>query len=162
MKKILIILIIILFCSGCNNNNNKTFETTNTNYNDNYNTYYGYLIIPKINMKLGFYNTSNKLNDVSKNIQLIPTGIKNTYLFAAHSGVGTIAYFNDLMFLKKNDEITLQFKNSINRYKVIEIKKERKTGKINIPNKQNLIILTTCDQIQKGYQLIVIASLIKQ
>ncbi len=159
MKKILLIILTIILCSGCNKRT-KTIESTTINYNDNFNTYYGYLTIPKINMHQGFYNTNNKLNDVSKNIELINTGIKNTYLFAAHSGVGNIAYFNNLRYLKNGDKITLEFKTITNIYKVIKITKEPKTGKISIPNKENQIILTTCDQIKKGYQLIIIASLI--
>ena len=159
MKHILLILIILL-CSGCTNTEPK-INTTSIEYKDNYDTYYGHLIIPKIKMNQGFYNEKSKLNNVNKNIELIPTGIKNTYLFAAHSGVGNIAYFNNLIYLKKGDEIIIQFKNKTNKYEITKIKKEPKTGKINIPNKENIVILTTCDQIKKGYQLIILASLIK-
>lgn len=160
MKKILIIILTIILCSGCKSTPQATIESSTINYNNEFNTYYGYLTIPKIKMHQGFYNTTNKLNDVSKNIELINTGIKNTYLFAAHSGVGNIAYFNDLRYLKTGDEIKLELKTITYIYKVIEIKKEPKTGKITIPNKENQIILTTCDQIEKGKQLIIIASFI--
>lgn len=124
------------------------------------NQYLGYLDIPKINLNLGFFDYDNPLNDVSKNIELIKTGIENTYLIAAHSGVGKIAYFNDLIFLQLKDDIYLRFKDKTNHYQVTNIRKEIKDGDITIPSSKNMLILTTCDQVEKGKQLIIEAILL--
>ena len=107
--------------------------------------YYGYLVIPKVNMKLGFYNVDNEKNNVGENVTLIDTGINNTYLLAAHSG----------------DKITLIIDGNIMNYEVVNIRNEIKNGKINIKNEKNQVILTTCNQVKKGYQLIIEGSLIK-
>ena len=51
----------------------------------------------------------------------------------------------------------IQYK--ILKYEIINIKSEKKNGKIKIKNKENQLILTTCDQIKKGNQLIIEANL---
>lgn len=160
-KKIIVLFILLIFLNGCSSNKVKDISVSlNTKESDFY-TYLGYLVIPKINMKLGFYDYESKLNDVNKNIELINTGISNTYLIAAHSGTGTLAYFNDLRYLEINDEIYLKFKNKTNKYKIKNISRKIKDGKIKISKEENQIILVTCDQIVKGYNLIIEGKLIK-
>lgn len=126
------------------------------------NPFYGVLIIPSIKMEKGFYNLGNKNNSVNKNVTLIDSKIKNTYILAAHSGTGRLAYFNDLRYLSIGDDIYIKFKSNTNHYIISEIKREVKLGSIHIPNKENMLVLTTCDQEQKGYQLIIIAYLHKE
>ena len=160
-KKTVVLFILLIFLNGCSSNKVKDLSVSlNTKESDFY-TYLGYLVIPKINMKLGFYDYESKLNDVNKNIKLINTGISNTYLIAAHSGTGTLAYFNDLRYLEINDEIYLKFKNKTNKYKIKNISRKIKDGKIKISKEENQIILVTCDQIVKGYNLIIEGKLIK-
>lgn len=160
-KKTIILFILLIFLNGCSSNKVKDISVSlNTKESDFY-TYLGYLVIPKINMKLGFYDYESQLNDVNKNIELINTGISNTYLIAAHSGTGTLAYFNDLRYLEINDEIYLKFKNKTNKYKIKNISRKIKDGKIKISKEENQIILVTCDQIVKGYNLIIEGKLIK-
>ncbi len=163
MKKrnILLILLIIIsfFLSGCSNDT-ILIETSINEYNDSFNTYYGYLTIPTISLHLGFYPIGSNLNTVSKNIELIETGITNTYLIAAHSGSGYLAYFNDLRYLNINDDLYLEFKDYTNHYQITNIRREKKDGNISIKNEENQLILTTCDQIVKGYQLIIEAKLV--
>ncbi len=160
-KKTVVLFILLIFLNGCSSNKVKDISVSlNTKESDFY-TYLGYLVIPKINMKLGFYDYESKLNDVNKNIKLINTGISNTYLIAAHSGTGTLAYFNDLRYLEINDEIYLKFKNKTNKYKIKNISRKIKDGKIKISKEENQIILVTCDQIVKGYNLIIEGKLIK-
>lgn len=132
-----------------------------SSYSSN-NPFYGVLIIPSIKMEKGFYNLGNKNNVVNKNITLIDSKIKNTYILAAHSGTGRLAYFNDLRYLSIEDDIYIKFKSNTNHYIISEIKREVKLGSIHIPNKENMLVLTTCDQEQKGYQLIIIAYLHKE
>ena len=148
MKKILLLL-----SSGCKKEiieNNGSFNKSN---------YYGFLIIPSLNMSYGFYDTQSKLNDVNKNVALIDSNIENTYILAAHSGSGNLAYFNDLKYLRKKDKIYLKFENKTLEYEVVNIRSNIKNGKIRIKNKENQLILTTCDQIKKGNQLIIEANL---
>ncbi len=160
-KKTIVLFILLIFLNGCSSNKVKDISVSlNTKESDFY-TYLGYLVIPKINMKLGFYDYESQLNDVNKNIELINTGISNTYLIAAHSGTGTLAYFNDLRYLEINDEIYLKFKNKTNKYKIKNISRKIKDGKIKISKEENQIILVTCDQIVKGYNLIIEGKLIK-
>ena len=152
MKRILLLLLLLL-SSGCKKEiieNNGSFNKSN---------YYGFLIIPSLNMTYGFYDTQSKLNDVNKNVALIDSNIENTYILAAHSGMGNLAYFNDLKYLRKKDKIYLKFENKTLEYEVVNIRSNIKIGKIRIKNKENQLILTTCDQIKKGNQLIIEANL---
>jgi len=155
VKNIIIILLLMCLC-GCNS------DVVESEFVDVNNLkYYGYLVIPKVNMKLGFYNVDNEKNNVGENVTLIDTGINNTYLLAAHSGSGPLAYFNDLRYLSVGDKITLIIDGNIMNYEVVNIRNEIKNGKINIKNEKNQVILTTCNQVKKGYQLIIEGSLIK-
>ena len=155
MKKIFVIIIFLLL-SGCGKND----EITNVSDEGN-SDYYGYLIIPSISMNLGFYYYDDEKNNVNQNVTLINTNIENTYILAAHSGNGYLAYFNDLRYLKVDDEIIIKFENKENHYKIKRIRNEIKDGSINILNEKNQVILTTCNQVKKGYQLIIEASLVK-
>ena len=155
VKNIIIILLLMWLC-GCNS------DVVESEFVDVNNLkYYGYLVIPKVNMKLGFYNVDNEKNNVWENVTLIDTGINNTYLLAAHSGSGPLAYFNDLRYLSVGDKITLIIDGNIMNYEVVNIRNEIKNGKINLKNEKNQVILTTCNQVKKGYQLIIEGSLIK-
>ena len=73
--------------------------------------------------------------------------------------MGNLAYFNDLKYLRKKDKIYLKFENKTLEYEVVNIRSNIKNGKIRIKNKENQLILTTCDQIKKGNQLIIEANL---
>lgn len=121
----------------------------------------GYLIIDKIEMNLPFYEEISKKNNVNQNIFYINTGVKDTFLFAAHSGTGPLAYFNDIRYLEKKDIIKVNMQNKTYTYEVTSIKRSVKNGKLNISNLEGMLYLTTCDQVLKGYQLTVEASLIK-
>lgn len=152
MKKILLVFLLLLLM-GCQK------EKIEDDVPLEKNNYYGYLIIPSLNITYGFYDIHNEFNNVDKNVTLINSNIENTYVLAAHSGSGNLAYFNDLKYLKKYDELYLKFKDKSLKYEIINIKSEKKNGKIKIKNKENQLILTTCDQIKKGNQLIIEANL---
>lgn len=152
MKKIWLVFLLLLLM-GCKK------EIIKNDISLDKSNYYGYLIIPTLNMTYGFYDINNKLNDVDKNVTLINSNIENTYILAAHSGTGNLAYFNDLKYLEKNDKIYLKFKDKILKYEIVNIRSEKKNGKIKIKNKENQLILTTCDQVRKGNQLIIEANL---
>lgn len=111
-------------------------------------------------MDLGFYDYDNPLNDVEYNIEFIDTHVTDTYLIAAHSGVGKKAYFNDLANLNIGDDIYLELYDNKLHYKVIDITRSIKNGSINISDSSGFLYLTTCDQTIKGYQLTIVASII--
>ena len=154
----LIIICLIVF----NNNDHVSISSDSTTNYDSYNTteFVGYLKIPKIDMNLGFYDYDSPLNDVEYNIEFIDTGVTNTYLIAAHSGVGKKAYFNDLAKLAIDDDIYLELHDKNMHYKVIDITRTIKNGEVYISNSSGFLYLTTCDQTIKGYQLTIIASII--
>lgn len=152
MKKILLI-VLLLTISGCKQ------DIIKSSLNESFNDYYGILIIPSLDMTYGFYDLDNELNDVSKNVTLINSNIPNTYILAAHSGTGANAYFEPLKFIKESDEIYLKFENKTLKYVVKVVRSEKKNGKISIKKEENQVILTTCDQLKKGNQLIIEASL---
>ena len=156
-----IFLIVIICLVAFNDENYVSISSSNTAQYDKYNKneYIGYLIIPNIDMNLGFYDYDNPLNDVEKNIEFINTNVADTYLIAAHSGIGKKAYFNDLAKLKINDDIYLELYNKKMHYKVIDITRTLKNGEIYINNQKGFLYLTTCDQTIKGYQLTIIASI---
>lgn len=151
IRKSFILLILILCISGCN----KRVEVNTKIDEYSTKTYYGYIIIPKIDFKKGFFNDSHPLNDVNKNILFI-NPMPNTYIFAAHSGIGNLAYFNDLKMLELKDEIYIEINDLSIKYEITKIDREKKTGSINIPKEENIIVLTTCDQIIKDYQLVIL------
>ena len=157
-----IFLIVIICLVAFNKEKSVSISSSNGTIYDKYNTneYIGYLKIPKIDMNLGFYDYDNPLNDVEYNIEFIDTHVTDTYLIAAHSGVGQKAYFNDLANLNIDDDIYLELHDKNMHYKVIDITRTVKNGEVYISNSPGFLYLTTCDQTIKGYQLTIIASII--
>lgn len=126
--------------------------------------YVGYLIIEKINMNLGFYEIDDSRNNVNENIQVLSNSKKGSLFIAAHSGVGKVAYFNDLARLKLNDILKIKYFHNEYDYLVTDIYLELKDGDINVvkDKDESILILTTCSQIKKGYQLVIKAVLIEE
>ena len=152
----IILIIVILLFSFKENYVTKEIESKLFDI-DSYSEeeYYGYLIIPSINMNLGFYNYDSPLNNVEYNIELIKIPVEGSYLIAGHSGVGKKAYFNDLSKLEEGDIIYLDINNEKNKYIITSIYRVKKTGNINIKNNTDMLYLTTCDQVIDGYQLVI-------
>ena len=117
--------------------------------------------INKINLKEKLYNINSKENNIEQNITILKESIlpdkDNSIMFiAAHSGIGKIAYFEELDELKPNDEIILNINNKTYKYIVKEYWEEKKNGYIN-DNKESKkqLILTTCSPNKDNYQLII-------
>ena len=117
--------------------------------------------INKINLKEKLYNINSKENNIEQNITILKESIlpdkDNSIMFiAAHSGIGKIAYFEELDELKPNDEIILNINNKTYKYIVKEYWEEKKNGYINV-NKESKkqLILTTCSPNKDNYQLII-------
>ena len=156
VKRIYIILSLLLVISTplsifkISNNSN-----IYTNNNNNY--IYGMLIINKLNLKEELFPINSSENTIERHVSILK---ESTYpslmIIAAHSGIGPIAYFQELDKLELNDEIILIIENRKHIYKVKDIWEEKKNGYINF-NKENnnQLILTTCSPNKEGYQLVI-------
>ena len=130
------------------------------------NEYIGYLTIPKINLKKGFLDMRSELNNVEKNITIIegssyPDKDKGNLIIAAHSGSGWKAFFNDLYKLSTGDIAEVSYKGKKYTYKIVNIYKQEKTGKIAIYRNYDKTTLTliTCTNFDNATQTIYIAEL---
>lgn len=128
--------------------------------------YIGYLEIPKIKFKRGFYDTSSSLNDVEANIEVIkgssmPDVLNGNLIIAGHSGTGWKAFFKDLYKLELNDEATVTYNGSNYIYKIVNIYKEKNTGTIGIRRNynKNTLTLVTCTKDDSSTQTIYILEL---
>ena len=133
------------------------------NYSDEY---IGYLVIPKINLTKGFVDKRSTENDVEKNILVVdgstyPDVDKGNFILAGHSGTGWKAFFNDLEKLTTNDTIYIHYKNKKYTYKITNIYKQSKTGKIAIYRNYDKTTLTlvTCTNNDSKTQTIYISEL---
>ena len=130
------------------------------------NDYIGYLTIPKINLTKGFLDQRSELNDVEKNIFVVegssyPNVEKGNLMIAGHSGTGWKAFFNDLYKLTTGDIAEVSYKNKKYTYKIVNIYKQPKTGKIAIYRNYDKTTLTliTCTNFDDKTQTIYIAEL---
>lgn len=121
----------------------------------------GNLIIEKLNLDENIYELGSPKNNVEEHVTILngstyPDIDRSTLILAAHSGVGKIAYFEELDNLKVNDTIDLVFKGKKYTYYVRDIWEEKKNGYINISEEDTKqLILTTCSPNRYGYQLII-------
>ena len=135
-----------------------TEKINNTNY------YIGKLEIPKIGFSRGFVDKTSKDNNVDKNITVIkestmPDVKGGNLIIAGHSGTGPLAFFNELYRLEKNDRVYVYYNNTKYVYKIVNIYKQNKTGKIKIyrDKSKTTLTLVTCTNNNKNTQTIYIA-----
>ena len=128
--------------------------------------YIGYLTIPKINLNKGFVDKRSSENDVEKNIMVIegstyPDVERGNFILAGHSGTGWKAFFNELYRLNVGDETYVTYKGKKYTYKITNIYKQNKTGKIAIYRNYNKTTLTlvTCTNNDETTQTVYIAEL---
>jgi sortase A len=121
----------------------------------------GNIIIDKINLDMPLYNINSKNNNIEKNVtilkeSILPPSQESIIFLAAHSGTSKISYFDNLDKLNINDTIILTINNKKYTYQIKNIYKQKKNGYINInKEKENQLILTTCDPNNDKYQLII-------
>ena len=117
----------------------------------------GYLKINKIHLERPIYQKDSPKNNIEQNITILKESIyPNLMIFAAHSGYGEIAYFDNIDQLQIEDTIILEYLTDRKEYIVKEIRKEPKNGSIHIKKSNlNTLIITTCDKYNKNYQLII-------
>ena len=120
------------------------------------NNTYGTIIIDRINLKEELFPINSKENTIERHVSILKESTDDLMIIAAHSGIGPIAYFQELDKLELNDEIILIIKNKKRTYKVKDIWEEKKNGYINF-NKENKnqLILTTCSPNKEKYQLVI-------
>ena len=131
------------------------------------NEYIGYLIIPKINLTKGFLDVRSTENDVEKNILVVegsnyPDTDRGNLILAGHSGTGWKAFFNELYQLQVNDTAYVTYKGKKYVYRITNIYKQPKTGKLAIYRDYDKTTLTliTCTNNDSGTQTIYIAELV--
>ena len=131
------------------------------------NDYIGYLQIPKINLNKGFLDQKSTENNVEKNIYVVegstyPDTKKGNLIIAAHSGTGWKAFFNDLYKLNNGDIAVITYKNKKYTYRITNIYKQPKTGKIAIYRnyEKTTLTLVTCTNHDLTTQTVYIAELV--
>ena len=140
-------------------------ETNTKNYQD-IESYIGYLEIPKIKFRRGFYNTDSKLNTVEANIEIIkgsemPDVTNGNLIIAGHSGTGWKAFFKNLYKLEVGDEAIVTYAGINYKYKITNIYKQNNTGTVSIKRNYDKTTLTliTCTKDDSSTQTIYIAEL---
>ena len=145
VKKIYIVLLLLLIISSPLSiikisENNQVKRNIDINIS---NTTYGILIINKINLKEELFPLNSSENTIERHVSILNgSNYPELMIIAAHSGIGPIAYFQELDKLEINDEIILIIENNKSIYKVKDIWEEKKTGYINFnKEKENQLIL---------------------
>lgn len=124
--------------------------------NNKSNNRYGTIIINKINLNEELFPINSSENTIERHVSILKESTSSLMIIAAHSGIGPIAYFQELDKLELNDEIILIINNKKRIYIVKDIWEEKKNGYINInKEKTNQLILTTCSPHKDNYQLVI-------
>lgn len=149
------------------NNEEEVVEDTKYELKTETVNYIGYLSIPKINLKKGFTSIDDKYNTVSKNIEILtssdyPDKELGNVILASHSGNSSISFFNKLYLLEIGDIANIEYNGILYTYKISNIYKVEKTGKVEITRNKNISTLTliTCSKGDNTTQTVYIADLI--
>ena len=127
--------------------------------------YIAVLKIPKIKLVRGLVDRYSYLNNVKYNVEILkdsasPEEQNGNVILAAHSGNARISYFRNLDKLVLGDDISLEYKSKIYKYKIVDIYLIDKTGTAEIirnKNKNTLTLITCKHNTNK--QIIIIAEL---
>ncbi len=135
--------------------------------NIDYESYVGILEIPKINFSKGFYKKESNLNDVKINIKILnesnyPDEKKGNVIIIGHSGNYSNSYFGELYKLVVGDEASIVFNNKKYTYKITNIYKENKDGRITIyrDTGKNTLTLITCTKDDETSQTVYVFDLV--
>ena len=161
VKRLYIVLLFLIVISTplsiikISNTEPISMNSTNTSINNN--TTYGTIIINKINLNQELFPLNSDENTIERHVSILNgSNYPSLMIIAAHSGIGPIAYFQELNKLELNDEIILIIENKKTTYIVKDIWEEKKNGYINFnKEKNNQLILTTCSPNKEGYQLVI-------
>lgn len=124
------------------------------------------LYIDKINVQNKIYSKDSILNDIDLNVMILPDSDypdieKGTVLLGGHSGVGDKAYFQRMTEVELGDLIRLNYDGKEYTYKVDNISKDNKDGKIRIDYSSNetRLIIYTCYPGDKDSYLVLSSTL---
>jgi len=121
----------------------------------------GKIKIERLKLENNLFDYNSSLNTIEQNVAILEGSIEpekdNSIMFlAAHSGTGSIAFFQHLDQLKKGDLIQLQYKNKYYTYYVKNYWEQKKTGEIDVPKESyKQLVLTTCSPTHNDKQLII-------
>ncbi len=138
-----------------------TKEKSKTNY-------IAVLEIPSINLKHGLVNSDDNFDSINYAISIDANSTypdqNGNFILYAHSGNSRIAYFNDLHKINLSDDLYVYYNGIKYHYKVFDKYNIDKTGKAYVINSNinKYITLITCNQQEKGKQIIIIGKLVKQ
>lgn len=132
------------------------------------NTYIGYLEIPKLGFKRGFYSLASEANNVDQNIEVIngsqmPDKDKGNLIIAGHSGTAWNSFFKTLNQLAIGDKASVIYQDKTYTYQITKIYRQANTGKISIKRdyqKTSLTLVTCTSEDASKTQTIYIAELI--
>lgn len=131
--------------------------------------YFGYIEIPKINLKQGLVKEDYKYNNVDITIQTItpsnyPDVEGGNLILASHSGTSSISYFKNLYKLNNDDIIYIYYNKVKYTYKIVNIYTEPKSGQVNIYRDKNETTLTliTCTKNDDTTQTVYICKQISK
>lgn len=129
--------------------------------------YIGFLEIPKLNLKRGFFDINSKYNNVDSNITVIngstmPDEQNNNLILAAHSGSCSYCYFKNLYKLKKGDKASINYRGKKYNYEIVKIYEVTKDGTVAIYRdySKNTMTLITCTRNSDTKQIVYILELI--
>lgn len=79
----------------------------------------------------------------------------NLFIIVGHSGNGSNAYFNDLVYLEVGDKIIVNVWNGSLIYKIRDIYYKNKGYNLGINEVNNSIYLVTCSRIFMDKQIVI-------
>ena len=127
--------------------------------------YTAVLEIPSIKLKQGVVDSTKNFNSINYAVSVDRNSnypnVMGNFILYAHSGNSKIAFFNKLHKLNKNDDIYVFYNGVKYQYKVSNKYNIEKTGsaEVIVTNKDKYITLITCNQQEKGKQIVVIGKI---
>ena len=157
-----------VYTTNVSSEDSSSDSTSSSSVTSNLEHYIGYLEIPKLGFRRGFYNIDSALNTVEANIEVIkgssmPDVENGNLIIAGHSGTGWKAFFNDLHLLEVGDEARVLYQGNTYIYQITNIYKDKNTGSLAIKRDYNKTTLTlvTCTNNDSSTQTIYIAELLR-
>ena len=183
MKRINVILTVLVFIcfifniiSLINIRNKKVIEVNKIERTLNNQISYKYeddiydaiISIPVINLKKGIYKKNDKRNNIKENVMIhkssiYPDNNNSNVILMAHSGNRYNSYFKDLNKLNSDTLIEFYYNHIKYIYKIDNIYKQNKSGKISIYRdyEKTTLTLVTCTNNDSKTQTVYIAYLVE-
>lgn len=130
--------------------------------------YTAVLEIPSIKLKQGIVNATSNFESINYAVSADKNGSypdqKGNFILYAHSGNNRIAYFDNLYKVNIVDDIYVYYNGTKYHYTVFDKYNIEKNGKLNVlsTTTNQYITLVTCNQQDKGKQIVIVGKLINQ